>query len=391
MSLRDLPAPSAIGLQHVLRLLGVVSVAAVVISVGASAPRPGVHANGPWIALSLAAMVAGIALSVPRRELPAARRVGGLAVVMAGTFALMLLQPDSAAYAGIYYVAVIAGMRLTLPPALAVLVVALGGELAIIAAVRDEAAGTIGGLLLSVLPWFLVTRLIRQLRLGRDRAEGLVEELRESQAAQARSATLAERGRVARDLHDVLAHSLSALALQLEGARLLARERGADAEVVDAIERSHHLAASGLAEARQAIAALRGDELPGPERLHALADAFEEQSGVACTVTVVGTPGAQGSEQRLALYRTAQEALTNARRHSGAERVEIRLEHAPDGTTLVVQDFGPPQPVAVPARDGGHGGGYGLTGMRERAELLGGRLSAGPTADGFRVELWLPA
>jgi signal transduction histidine kinase len=392
VNLRDLPAPSAIGLQHVLRMLGVVSVAAVLISVGASAPRPGVHGNGPWIALSLAAMVAGIALSVPRRELPSARRVVGLAVVMAGTFALMLLQPDSAAYAGIYYVAVIAGMRLTLAPALGVLVVALGGELAIIAAVRDEAAGTIGGLLLSVLPWFLVTRLIRQLRLGRDRAEGLVEELRESQAAQARSAALAERGRVARDLHDVLAHSLSALALQLEGTRLLARDRGADPEVVDAIERSHHLAAGGLAEARQAIAALRGDELPGPERLQALADAFAEQSGVPCTVTVTGTPRDQGSEQRLALYRTAQEALTNARRHSAAERVEIRLEHAPEGTTLVVRDVGPPQPVAVAARDSGrHGGGYGLTGMRERAELLGGRLNAGPTADGFRVELWLPA
>jgi signal transduction histidine kinase len=391
VNLRDLPAPSATGLPHVLRLLGVVSLAAVLVSVGASAPRPGIHGNGPWIALSLATVVAGIALSVPRREVPPARRVGGLAAVTAGTFALMLLQPDSAAYAGIYYIAVIAGMRLAVAPALVVLFVALGGELAIVAAVRDEAAGTIGGLLLSVLPWFLVTRLIRQLRLGRDRAEGLVEELRASQAAQARSAALAERGRMARDLHDVLAHSLSALALQLEGARLRARDRRADPEVVDAIERSHHLAANGLAEARQAIAALRGDELPGPERLQALADAFAEQTGAACTVTVTGTPGAHGSEQRLALYRTAQEALTNARRHSAPERVEIRLDHAADGTTLAVQDFGSPQPVAVPARDGGHGGGYGLTGMRERAELLGGRLSAGPTADGFRVELWLPA
>ena len=78
-------------------------------------------------------------------------------------------------------------------------------------------------------------------------------------------------------MHDVLAHSLSALALQLEGARLLARDRGADPEVVDAIERAHHLAAGGLAEARQAIAALRGDELPGPERLPALADAFARE------------------------------------------------------------------------------------------------------------------
>jgi signal transduction histidine kinase len=391
VNLRRLPTLSARGPLPALRLVGVGAVAVVLLSVVTTDPRPGPHGDGPWVALSLAAVVAGIWLSAPRRELPVARRFGGLALVMAGTLVLMALQPNSAGYAGIYYVVVIAGMRLALIPAVAVLVVALGGELAVIAVLGDEAAGSVDGLLLSVVPWFMVVRLIRELRLGRDRAEGLVEDLRASQAAQARSAALAERGRVARDLHDVLAHSLSALALQLEGARLLARDRGADPDVVDAIERSHHLAASGLAEARQAIAALHGDELPGPQRLQALAEAFAEQSGAACTVTVTGKPRDHGSEARVALYRTAQEALTNVRRHSAAERVEIRLDQAPDGTTLVVQDFGPAQPAAVPARNGGHGGGYGLTGMRERAELLGGRLSAGSTADGFRVELWLPA
>ena len=83
-------------------------------------------------------------------------------------------------------------------------------------------------------------------------------------------------------MHDVLAHSLSALALQLEGARLLARDRGADPAVVSAVERAHHLAREGLDEARRAIGALRGDELPGPERLQALADAFAEQAGARC-------------------------------------------------------------------------------------------------------------
>jgi signal transduction histidine kinase len=72
------------------------------------------------------------------------------------------------------------------------------------------------------------------------------------------------------------------------------------------------------------------------------------------------------------------------RRHSASERVELRLDHAADGTTLTVQDHG-----VAPAAPNGDG--YGLTGMRERAELLGGRLSAGPTSDGFRVQLWLPA
>jgi signal transduction histidine kinase len=185
-------------------------------------------------------------------------------------------------------------------------------------------------------------------------------------------------------MHDVLAHSLSALALPLVGARLLARERGSDPEVVDSIERAHHLAASGLVEARQAIGALHGDDLPGPERLQQLADAFAEQSSAKTSLEITGTPHEHASDARLALYRTAQEALTNIRKHSAADRVEIRLDYATDGTTLVVQDHGPGAPVLV-------GGGYGLSGMRERAELLGGQLNAGPTDDGFRVELWIPA
>src|SRR6185436_14031114 len=98
----------------------------------------------------------------------------------------------------------------------------------------------------------------------------------------------------------------------LEGARLLARDRGTDEEVIAAIERAHHLAGTGLSEARSAISALRGDELP-----------------------------ALASEARLAVYRTAQEALTNVARHSAAEHVSLALAYEPDGTRLVVEDDGP--------------------------------------------------
>ena len=123
--------------------------------------------------------------------------------------------------------------------------------------------------------------------------------------------------------------------------------------------------------------------MPGPERLRDLTEAFTGHADL----TVEGEPHALPSEARLALYRTAQEALTNITRHSAADRVELRLAYEPGGTRLVVQDFGPGAPVAVGPSAGG---GYGLTGMRERAELLGGELTAGPTEDGFRVELWLP-
>ena len=186
------------------------------------------------------------------------------------------------------------------------------------------------------------------------------------------SAALAERSRLARDMHDVLAHSLSALALQLEGARLLARDRDTDPEVVAAVERAHHLAADGLGEARAAIGALRGDEMPGPERLRVLAEGFGDRAAAdrhrrAARARLRGAardlphrPG--GADQRRAPQRRRQ------------RRAAARLRAAA-GTRLTVEDSGAGVPVPAGPSPGG---GYGITGMRERAELLGGRLDAGP-------------
>ena len=210
----------------------------------------------------------------------------------------------------------------------------------------------------------------------------LLHELERSRGAEAEAAASAERSRLAREMHDVLAHSLSALALQLESTRLLAADRATEPDVYRAIERAHGLAASGLEDARRAIGALRGDDLPGPQRLPALVEA----SGLPVSLDVTGEPRELAPDARLALYRTAQEALTNVRRHAAATRVELRLAYRPDATVLTVADHGEGPPALTP-----NGHGYGLTGMRERAELLGGRLSAAPTDDGFRVELWLPA
>jgi signal transduction histidine kinase len=225
-------------------------------------------------------------------------------------------------------------------------------------------------------------RLILVLRDQRDA-------LANSKAAEATAAAAAERGRLAREIHDVLAHSLSALSLQLESTRLLAHQRGADPDVNRAIDQAHHLAATGLQDARRAVATARGDELPGPERLGVLAEAFGEQSGLPVQISTEGEPRQLAPDARLAVYRTAQEALTNVRRHATAERVEVNLSYLSEQTVLVVEDHavpGAPPPVAL----GLAGSGFGLTGMRERAELLGGELIAEPTGDGFRVELRLP-
>jgi signal transduction histidine kinase len=370
-------------LPKALRTFAVITIVALVVSIVFGDPAPGLAGENLAVTAAFAAFVVGLTLCRPWADMSDARRIAGLGILSAGCIALTGLQPDSGGYAGVYVVVVVAAARLPLRSGALVAGAALAGEIAVIALTQDDGSGGahISGLIFSVVPWFAVMRLIRRLRESRDRAEGLVEELRESRAAHAASVAEAERSRMARDLHDVLAHSLSALALQLEGARLLALDRDADPELLEAIERAHRLTASGLAEAREAVAALRGDALPGPERLRTLVETFGDRA----SLTVTGEPAELASDARLALYRTAQEALTNVRKHADAERVDLRLVYEPGGARLVIEDVGTPVATA------NGGGGYGLTGMRERAELLGGTLTTTATPGGFRVELDVPA
>jgi signal transduction histidine kinase len=231
----------------------------------------------------------------------------------------------------------------------------------------------------------------RRFRAQEEQEERLLAELEESRDAELRAAALAERQRLAREMRDVLAHSLSGLVVQLEGTRLLASAAPGDDRLPAAIDRAHRFARSGLDEARQAIGMLRGDELPGPGRLADLAGKFEADTSVPCQFTEVGTPRELAPAVRLALFRVTQEGLTNVRKHSRPDRVEVRLSYLPEAVTLTVGDFG-----AGPVRGGDEAeaaptAGYGLTGMRERAGLLGGSLNASPTRDGFRVLLQVPA
>jgi signal transduction histidine kinase len=239
---------------------------------------------------------------------------------------------------------------------------------------------------MGVVAFFVLATFARQLRESNERSHRLIVELEASRAAQTEAAALGERQRLAREMHDVLAHSLSGLVLNLEGARLLAEHDGITPRVADAIGRAHRLAKGGLEEARRAIGMLRDDALPGQERLAELAADYEADSGVACAVAVLGEEPDVGTESRLTLYRVAQEAMTNIRKHACPERVEITLDYQGGGARLTIEDFEKAERHSPP----GGGTGYGLTGMRERAELLGGTLTAGPTRTGFRVELWVP-
>mgnify|MGYP001791433513 FL=1 len=128
------------------------------------------------------------------------------------------------------------------------------------------------------------------------------------------------------------------------------------------------------------------DALPGAGRSADLAADVQSDSGVPGLLTVTGVQSDLGPDSRLTLYRVAQEALTNIRKHARPGRVDPRLDYEEGGVRLSVEDRNADGDLPAP----GDGTGYGLTGMRERAELLGGTLTNGPTQDGFRVELWVP-
>jgi signal transduction histidine kinase len=362
------------------RVFGVVLLAACIAVTFSTHPYPRFHGRDAIVLASFVGMIAAAIAAHPERQNVAPRQVVlALTGVIIGAGVLGSAQPHGIWIVGPYYVVIVGALKLDRRTSWLLLAAAVipffAGYLA-----KGQVAGGLT-FLSGIIPWFLAMRLLRHVSDQRNA-------LQASREAEAKAAAAAERGRLSREMHDVLAHSLSALALHLETTRLLARSRGVDEEVTQAVDRAHHLAASGLDEARRAIAAERGDELPGPERIGALVDAFAEQSGLPVAVEVHGKPNELAPEARLAVYRTAQEALTNVRRHATAERVEVELTYLPGSTVLVVEDHvidGSPAPIAV-----GVAGGYGLTGMRERAELLGGELLAAPTTGGFRVELRLP-
>ncbi|THA63533.1 sensor histidine kinase [Streptomyces sp. A0958] len=220
---------------------------------------------------------------------------------------------------------------------------------------------------------------------ARGSAQRLLAQERAARVAEAERAALDERSRIAREIHDVLAHSLSAQLVHLEAARLLIEREPAGEfrdQVLRRVVAARSMAREGLAETRQALSALRGEVSPVEDFLRQLVAAEPAE------VRVEGERRALTAQASQAVRRVAQEALTNVRKHAPGARVQIRLEYQPDGVVLEVKDSGGRGPGGDLA---GSGSGYGLLGMRERAELLGGALEAGPGEEGFVVSLRVPA
>lgn len=269
--------------------------------------------------------------------------------------------------------AVTALERLPLAAALPVTALAL----ALYAAVNDDVwlttAATATGLALAGY----VLRLDAE---ARGNAQRLLAQERAARVAEAESAALAERARIAREIHDVLAHSLSAQLVHLEAARLLI-ERGADRDqILERVVAARGMASDGLAETRQALSALRGEMTPLEDFLKQLVSAADGAEAI-----ITGERRPLSVEASQAVRRVAQEALTNVRKHAPGAKVRVLLEYGESQVSLVVRDSG-----GSPGELGGSGAGYGLLGMRERAELLGGSLEAGPEEEGFVVALKVP-
>jgi signal transduction histidine kinase len=204
-------------------------------------------------------------------------------------------------------------------------------------------------------------------------------------------AALDERARIAREIHDVLAHSLGALGLHIQAAQAVLTRQHDEVQAVELLGQARRLAADGLNETRRAVHALRGETRPLPDGLAELSADHQRRHGARVTFEVSGEPRPLPPDAALALTRTTQEALVNAAKHAPHQPVGIRLDYAGAHTSLAVTNH-----LGEDAL-GGHGpglatvnGGYGLAGMRERLLLVKGTLSAGQNGSDWVVMAKVP-
>ena len=337
---------------------------------------------------AVVAIAAGLATSiVPWRRLPGRMRMTLVSVFMVVAAMLFPLARDTAAGALVFLASVTAGEKLDSRRAAFT-----------VAGAGTAVAATATWVAIAVLhlphesPWWLSLAVGLPVYIGcarRERADALAvsdlaaRQSRRAAASEAREAALEERGRIAREIHDVLGHALSGIAIQLDMADALHGE-GRDQDANAAVRRARALAVSGIGETRRAIHALREDTLPLPETIADIA------RGSAAGFEIRGEPGEVRVEVAQAVIRTTQEAITNAHRHAPGAEVNLLLDYDDGSIRLTVTDTGT---ADLGIRPNHSGSGMGLIGMRERASLLGGTLYAGPAepvTPGWVVRLELP-
>lgn len=314
---------------------------------------------------------------------------------LAGAGGLLVgASPNSAASAFVFVAVVSAGVRAELRRAVSVMLV---GTLALAVSVLIYDGSTLGVLAytLGFAAMLLAASNARQRVVRVEQAELLLAQTQRSHEEQLRAARLEESTRIAREIHDVLAHTLAGLTIQLEATSSLF-EQGADRDTVMArLRRAHELAREGLQETRRAVGALRGEAVSAPTAIEALIADYRATTEARAELTIAGDRTRLTGPTGQAVLRVVQEALTNVRKHAPGADVSVAVhagEHPGDEVSLFVDDrpsASRPAPAANALAESG--GGFGVRGMRERAEVLGGTLNAGATAGGWRVEMRLPS
>jgi signal transduction histidine kinase len=243
--------------------------------------------------------------------------------------------------------------------------------------------------------------------------ERLQAERERLQAEQRRGDVLDERTRIAREIHDVLAHSLGALGIQIQAAKAMLTDHGDVDRAVEALSTAQRMAADGLTETRRAVHALRVDMLPLDKELAVVTETHRKRYHIPVTLETSGATRTLPPDAALALLRAAQEAMVNAAKHAPGQPVAVCLDYGDDDVRLsVVNGLDGADAVGAggtgevgraggtngtagaggtsEAGASGPGGGYGLTGMRERLRLLNGTLLAGPRDNEWAVTAEVP-
>jgi signal transduction histidine kinase len=351
--------------------------AGILAVVGLAVVSDGIPVRGSR-ALVAAVAVAGALPVVVRRWRPWWAVAGVTAAALLGCAAgLPGLTASISLLVVLYTIAAVLPLRQALGAAL-VLAIAAAAELA---TPPTEPFDVWIGFGLTMLVCFFVGRTVYTRHAYTDALEERARTAEASQEASAREAVLEERRRIARELHDVVAHHVSVMGVMATGAR-----RALSRDPVSADEALATIEATGratLRELRRLLDVLRRDDetdatlqpQPGLAGLEALAAQVRE-AGLTVQLTVVGQPRALDPGIDLTIYRIVQEGLTNALKHAGSAAAEVRVEFHPDRVVLRVDDNG-----TGAVNENGHIG-HGLVGMRERVSLYGGTLRTGPGSDG---------
>lgn len=259
--------------------------------------------------------------------------------------------------------------------------------------VFGAASTTLIGFPLIIASGLLIGRNRGAYRIRAEQSAALLAQRERLEAEQRRADLLDERTRIAREIHDVLAHSLGALGIQIQAARsVLTDYRDVD-RAVELLTAAQRMATEGLTETRRAVHALRNDTLPLADELAKTAGTYGERYHVAVSLDTGGEPRPVPADATVALLRVAQEALVNAAKHGAGKPVTVRLDYEAAGVRLTVRNElepagGDSDEAAI--RLSTANAGYGLTGMRERLRMLSGTLEAGPNGSCWVVTAYVP-